>query len=366
MFFQIHIINKFAQFAQICLKDGSVNFIYCHKVLDCHVFNLYPFSKFCKLCSFSKISADVFSLSYFMMNLENQFWNFLNEDVLLGWRGCKLLRIHGRRIQKYLCVFVPWPINWTSCHWKSLVHFSPLLSCALSKQDLCVQELCGPCFGCCIHERQDNFLEHSYTHPCSVRPWCVSSCGNSRYDMHSVKCQCVVGWRQEMFAQIAFGFISNVSIHSWNFARPVDEDLLLHGQCDVAPSKTVRNPIVSPRNLQILLSEVRSRETFPGACMSLQRAVGHHLFQKTSKSFSFWFVRLTNDVVLDDIFLKLHFSSNLLLMLRGAMHVWYISWMCALTRQRVHAFREGQIAHVTLSMTGTQDSSIQHNMSVPL
>ena len=41
---------------------------------------------------------------YFKMSLHSQFLNFLIEEVLLGWRGCKLFWIHGSWVQE-ICWF---------------------------------------------------------------------------------------------------------------------------------------------------------------------------------------------------------------------------------------------------------------------
>ena len=43
-------------------------------------------------------------------------------------------------------------------------------------------------FGGCIHECQEKLLEQSYTHLCSVRPWCMWSFGNFLHIVHSMEC----------------------------------------------------------------------------------------------------------------------------------------------------------------------------------
>ena len=60
-----------------------------------------------KLHPFGKISADVFSLLYFKMCRHSQFLNFLTEEVLLGWRGCKLFWIPGSWVQE---------VSWSASH----------------------------------------------------------------------------------------------------------------------------------------------------------------------------------------------------------------------------------------------------------
>ena len=62
------------------------------------------------------------------------FRDFLIEGVLLGWRGCHLLWIHGSCTGDLL-VFVPWPIPWAFYHLKSPVYFSLLLPCASIGED---------------------------------------------------------------------------------------------------------------------------------------------------------------------------------------------------------------------------------------
>ena len=144
--FQIHS-------AYVCLKDSRASANNCHRALDRNNFNLQPFSRFAslldfarillpvrhifscskvrrnKLHTFSKILADVISLLYFKMSLHSQFLDFFIEKILLGWRGCQLLWIHGSWVHGDLLVFVPWPIPWASYHLRSRVYFSPLLLC---------------------------------------------------------------------------------------------------------------------------------------------------------------------------------------------------------------------------------------------
>ena len=90
-FFQIHSVQLSPQLAFVCLKYGRTCIDNCHGAFDCNDFHLQPFSRFTslldlaqiflpvkhmfsctqvrrnKLHSFSKISADVFSLLYFKM-----------------------------------------------------------------------------------------------------------------------------------------------------------------------------------------------------------------------------------------------------------------------------------------------------------
>ena len=139
-----------------------------------------------KLHSFSKISADVFSLLYFK-SLHSQSLNCLIEEVLLGWRGCKLFWIHGSWVQEIL-VFVPWPVPWASCH---LMYLSPLLPCASTEQVICARVVWSR-FLEAVSTSAKKFLEQSYAHLCSVRRWCMWSCWNSLHVVHSVECLHVV------------------------------------------------------------------------------------------------------------------------------------------------------------------------------
>ena len=57
----------------------------------------------------------------------------------------------------------------------------------LSRSDLCPSGLVQN-FGGCVHECQKKFLEQSYTHLSSIRPWCMWSCRTSLYVVHSAEC----------------------------------------------------------------------------------------------------------------------------------------------------------------------------------
>ena len=115
-----------------------------------------------KLHSFSNTSADVFSLLYFKVRLHSQFLNFLIEEVLLGWRGCKLF----------------WFMEAGS---RRSLGFRPIVI---------VLEWSGPGFW----RRYPPVPREisSYTHLCSVRPWCMWSCWNSLHVVQSVVCLHVV------------------------------------------------------------------------------------------------------------------------------------------------------------------------------
>ena len=83
----------------------------------------------------------------------------------------------------------------------------------LSKGDLCQSGLVQV-FGGCIHQCQKKFLEQPYTHFYSIRPWCMWLCWKSFRVVQSLECMQVVRWWTAISAQIAFGFMWNVSIHS--------------------------------------------------------------------------------------------------------------------------------------------------------
>ena len=88
-FFPVHRVQRSPQLAYVCLKYGPVKHMFsCTKV------------RRNKLLSFSKISADVFSLLYFKMSLHSHLLNFFIEKILLGWRGCKLFWICGSWVQE--------------------------------------------------------------------------------------------------------------------------------------------------------------------------------------------------------------------------------------------------------------------------
>ena len=58
---------------------------------------------------------------------------------------------------------------------------------------------------------------------------------------------CPGRWWKTIYAQIVLGFIWHVSVHSWSLEMTSDGEVLLHGyavKCEVAPSKTIRNPKV--------------------------------------------------------------------------------------------------------------------------
>ena len=104
-----------------------------------------------------------------------------------------------------LLVFVPWPTPWASYHLRSPVYFSPLLPYATAGKQRFVPKWSGPRLFEAARVPREKFLEQSYTHLCSIRPWCMRSCWISLHVVHSVECLHVV-----ISAQIAFGFICEV------------------------------------------------------------------------------------------------------------------------------------------------------------
>ena len=83
-----------------------------------------------KLHSFSKISAEIFSLLNFKMSPHGQLLDFIIEDVFLGWRGCKLFWIHGSWVQEISWFSSHGQIPWASYHLKILGHVSLSPPCA--------------------------------------------------------------------------------------------------------------------------------------------------------------------------------------------------------------------------------------------
>ena len=168
-----------------------------------------------KLHSFSKISVDVISLLYFKMSLHGHFFNFLIEEVLLGWRGCWVKEISwfashdqfpGRlATQGHLCVF----------HSCCLTH-------QLGKSDLCQSGLVQV-FGGCIPPVPRE-ISRTVVHP--------SLLGSAMVHVvlldFSLRCA-FGGWWNAISAQIALEFMWNVSIHSRSLAMSSDGEVLLHG-----------------------------------------------------------------------------------------------------------------------------------------
>ena len=129
-FFQIQSPQVFL----VCLRlpeKGRTSTDNRHGAFDSNAFHLQPFTRIASLLNFgriffpvkhtfshlkvvrnkvhpfSKISASVFSLLDFKMSLRGQLLNLFIEEVLVGWRGCQLLRIHGSWVQE---------ISWSPSH----------------------------------------------------------------------------------------------------------------------------------------------------------------------------------------------------------------------------------------------------------
>ena len=129
-----------------CLKNSRTGTDNCHGALDSDDFHLQPFHQISVLAGFcsdllaskthgsparrsggtnfirsARSRRDVFSLLYFKMSLHSQFFDLFIEEVLLGWRGCQLLWIHGSWVQEISWRLmastgqIPWAalrINW--------------------------------------------------------------------------------------------------------------------------------------------------------------------------------------------------------------------------------------------------------------
>ena len=139
-----------------------------------------------KLHPLSKISADVFSLLYFKMSSHSQFLDLSIPEVLLGWRGCQLLWIHGSRRSlglrpmansmgvlplKVTCLFLT--VAALSINWAGVI---------------CARVVwCRFLEAVSTNECRETFLEQSYTH---LR--CMRSCRKSLHIAHSMECLHVV------------------------------------------------------------------------------------------------------------------------------------------------------------------------------
>ena len=120
--------------------------------------------------SVQQISADVFSLFDFKMSPHGQFLDLFIEEVLLGWRGCQLLLIHGSWVQE-IC----WSSSDGQSHgrlttWGHLcISHRCCLAHQLGRSDL-YQSGLVQVFGGCINECQEKLLEQPYTDLSSVWP----------------------------------------------------------------------------------------------------------------------------------------------------------------------------------------------------
>ena len=98
------------------------------------------------------------------------------------------------------------------------------------------------------------------------------------------------GWWKATSAQIAFGFIWTVSIHSWSLEMTSDGEVLLHGyavECDVAPSKTKRkqkffSPILVDPWSKKMRSQISSALN-PHTRDLTEWALLHHMLVKVMK-----------------------------------------------------------------------------------
>ena len=99
----------------------------------------------------------------------------------------------------------------------------------------------GQVFGGCIHECQQKFLEQSYTHFSSVRPWCLWSCRNSLHVVHSVESLHVVRMVESHICTNRIG-VHLERVHPlMKLSNNFRCRCTLHRQavkCDVAPSKS--------------------------------------------------------------------------------------------------------------------------------
>ena len=177
------------------------------------------------------------------MSPHGQFLDLFIEEVLLGWRGCQLLWIHGCWVQEISGSTSHGQFRGRLTTWGHLwISHSHCLAHQLGRSDLC--QIClVQIFGGWSSKCQEKLLEQSYVHLSSV--W---SCGPVtslfKVCMRWNACMSRVWWKA-MSTQIAFGFIWKVSINSWSLAMTSDGEVLLHGYAvkyDVAPSKTNRKP----------------------------------------------------------------------------------------------------------------------------
>ena len=77
-----------------------------------------------------------------------------------------------------LSVLVPWPIPWSFYHLKVTCVFLTVAALRINWAEVICAKVVQV-FGGCIQESQEKFLVQSYTHRCSVRPWCMRSCRKS-------------------------------------------------------------------------------------------------------------------------------------------------------------------------------------------
>ena len=137
-------------------------------------------------------------------------------------------------------------------------------SCFAHQLDRCIlwQSSLVQILGGCIHEYREKLLEQSDTHLSSNWARSVRSCRNILILCIRQHACVSWGWWTAMSAQFAFGFIWKVSIHSWSLEMTSDGEVLLHWyvvKCEVAPSKTNRNPKVwSPNFVDPWSKKMRS------------------------------------------------------------------------------------------------------------
>ena len=189
------------QLAYVCLKCDN-----CHGALDCNDFHLQPVSRFPSLLDLARIFLPVTHFVLLNAGQEEQT-SVVQRD--LG--GCLLVAVLQDESAQPLFEFLPFGgLVWEAGSRRSL-GFRPVAS---SKGVLPLKVTCvfltvaalrinwaGVICARVVWSRfwdvvstsaKEKFLEQSYTHLCSVLPWCRWSCRNSLYVVQSVECLHVV------------------------------------------------------------------------------------------------------------------------------------------------------------------------------
>ena len=143
-----------------------------------------------KLHSFCKISANIFSLLDFKMCLHSWLFDLLIQEILFGWCGCKLFWIQGSWVLRVTCAFQEWSVP----EWSGPKFFEATSTRAERETSWTI-----------VHQSQLDLAKE-----CTVLLEVSLYCAFGR----NPACH-----EDALSAQIAFGFIWKVSIHSWSFGN---------------------------------------------------------------------------------------------------------------------------------------------------
>ena len=224
-----------------CLKYGRTCIDNSHGALDCNDFHLQPFSRFPSLLDLARISLPVkhtFSCTKVRRNsclvgVDVSCSGFMEAGSRRSLRLRPMANSMGVLQLKVTCVFLTVAalrINWAGV--------------------ICARVVWSRFFEAVSTSAKRKFLEQSYTRLSSVRPWCMWSCRKYLHVAHSVECQHVVTMVESHICTSRL-WVHLEGVHPLaKLSNNFRWEVLVHGQavkCDVAPSKTIRNPkVLSP------------------------------------------------------------------------------------------------------------------------